>query len=80
MYPLDQKWFWQLFFILLVAILAPLIVFYIVMVFAPYAIVVVLVAAVFVWVIFRSYMRWISTEKEKSQNGAGSGGESEPSK
>ncbi|MEM3827918.1 MAG: hypothetical protein QXP36_01700 [Conexivisphaerales archaeon] len=64
LYPLDQKWFWQVFLILLVAILVPLMIFYVVMVIAPYAIVLVLIATIFVWVIFRSYRRWISSEKK----------------
>jgi|GEM_PF-6058529 len=68
LYPLDQKWFWQLFFILLVAVLAPLLIFYVVMVVAPYAVVVFLVAVVFVWVIVRSYRRWVSSEKKRDES------------
>lgn len=70
LYPLDQKWFWQLFFILLVAVLAPLLIFYVVMVVAPYAVVVFLVAVVFVWVIVRSYRRWVSSEKKRDEGGS----------
>ncbi|MEM3828142.1 MAG: hypothetical protein QXP36_02865 [Conexivisphaerales archaeon] len=80
LYPLNQKWFWQLFLILLIAVLAPLVIFYIIMVVAPYAIVIMLLVAVFVWVIFRSYRRWVSLEKEKNEGEAHSEGVSDVSK
>ncbi|MEM0006917.1 MAG: hypothetical protein QXR89_01440 [Candidatus Bathyarchaeia archaeon] len=50
------------------------------MVVAPYAIVIMLLVAVFVWVIFRSYRRWVSLEKEKNEGEAHSEGVSDVSK
>ncbi len=77
LYPLDQKWFWQLFFILLLAVLVPLVVFYMIMIVAPYAIIIFLLLAVFAWVIVRSYRRWVSCEKEKNETDNHSEAESE---
>jgi small-conductance mechanosensitive channel len=71
LYPLNQKWFWQLFFALLLAVFVPLILFYVVLAYAPYAIVVVLLAAIFLWVIVRSYRRWCIEKKREGEAGSG---------
>lgn len=67
LYPLNQKWFWQLFFVLLLAILVPFVIFYIVLALSPSSIILVLIVAVFIWVIFRGYRSWVdSGESERS--------------
>jgi uncharacterized membrane protein YjgN (DUF898 family) len=64
LYPLNQKWFWQVFAVLLLAVFVPLILFYLVLVLSPSLIIVVLLVAVFIWVIVRSYRRWTTLEKK----------------
>jgi len=61
LYPLNQKRFWQLFFVLLLAIFIPLVIFYVVLALSPSSIIIVLIAAIFVWVIFRGYRSWVSS-------------------
>jgi len=65
LYPLNQKWFWQLFLTLLFAMLVPLIIFYVVIMVSPSSIIIVLIVAVLVWVIVRSYRRWVESENAK---------------
>ncbi|MEM3549636.1 MAG: hypothetical protein QXV01_00885 [Candidatus Bathyarchaeia archaeon] len=71
LWPLKQKWFWQLFLLLLLAILLPFIIFYALLLISPSSIVLAFVLAIFIWVIVRSYKRYIRERKRDSLESKG---------
>lgn len=64
-WPLNQKWFWMLAIGLLVALIVPFFVAWVIMTLRPDLMVVVVVAVLVSWWIFRSYREWSSKMKEE---------------
>jgi len=67
-WPLKQKWFWMLFFVLLATIIGAFVVVLIVVSLWHTSLFLVLIVVLIVWFIYRSYRKW-EADKPKEDHG-----------
>ena len=59
-WPLKQKWFWMLFFALLAGVLGSFVIVELIFALSPGSIIIALIVVLALWVILRSYRKWVS--------------------
>jgi type VI protein secretion system component VasK len=66
-WPLRQRWFWMLFFLLLLVLIVPFLVIGLLVNFSPSTLFVILVVLVVVWLVNRSYRGWKRKQDEQRE-------------
>ena len=66
-WPLRQRWFWAIFFMLLLALILPVLIVGLIFNFSSSALFVILIALIVIWIVIRSYRDW--RFKEKARHG-----------
>lgn len=69
-WPLKQRWFWVLFFVLLTVILLPFLIVQAVLSLNPSSLFLVLIIMIGIWIIVRSYRGWVKRKEKLSEDGA----------
>jgi len=68
-WPLRQRWFWTIFFMLLLVLILPVLIVGLIFNFSSSALFVVLIVLIVVWIVVRSYRDW--RFKKEAGNGEG---------
>ena len=66
-WPLRQRWFWTIFFMLLLALILPVLIVGLIFNFSSSALFVVLIVLIVIWIVIRSYRDW--RFKEEARHG-----------
>jgi positive regulator of sigma E activity len=64
-WPLKQKWFWMLFFKLLVILIGAFVVAFVIFTLSPTSLFLTVIAVLILWVVVRSYRKWVADRSEE---------------
>ena len=68
-WPLNQRWFWMLFILLLSMMILPLLLIGVILNLSPSSLFLTLIVAVALWFVFRSYKDWVAREDKEREEG-----------
>jgi membrane protein implicated in regulation of membrane protease activity len=69
LWPLNKKWFWMLFFVLLATLLGAYLFVFLIISVAPNLLFVMLIAVLVIWFLFSSYRKWARDKRNEDNKG-----------